>query len=65
MAISHVYKLSQTAFMSQNQVWNTAKRSSAELLLPALPAKGSDWDRENTNQTERNVGFLLASGVIC
>lgn len=59
MAISHVYKLSQTTFMSQN----TDKCSSAELLVPALPAKGSDWDRENTKQTRGMWTFYWLVGL--
>lgn len=57
MAISHVYKLSQTTFVSQSRAWNTTQCSSAELLLLALPAKGSDGDRENTKQIKRNLDF--------
>lgn len=46
MVISHVYKLSQTTFMSQNQGWKTAKCSSAELLVIVLPAKDTNCDEE-------------------
>lgn len=63
MAISHVYKLSQTTFMSKNQVWNTAKCSSAELLVLALPTKGADWDKENTKQIKRNVDLYWVVGL--
>ena len=65
MVISHVYRLSQTTFMSQNQGSNTAECSCAE-LVPALPAKDTNWAEEirkhETDQEE--CGLLLDSANI-
>lgn len=69
MAISHVYKLSQTTFMSQKPGMKHSWVDSAELFMLVLSAKGTKCDKEmrkhKADQEECGLHSVNIPLVVC